>query len=230
MGRGKTRFLNMKKLEMRVGAIGVDEKSGDPVIVLKNLENTHVLPIWIGLPEARAITLAVNKVDPPRPLTHDLLYNLVLKLGYKVKEVLIDRIEAQAYIATIYLVSQGPEEDASLSIDARPSDAIALALKADAPVMVSESLVAQSGLPLFSAPEKDEEFSSFVSGLKASDFKLEGNIPLLPNYEDPAAPADITVSETLCSSLEEDSSAKDLEADSKSSGGEPAGSENESSD
>lgn len=182
----------MKKLEMRIGAIGIDEKSGDPIVVLKDTENTRVLPIWIGLPEARAITLAVNKVVSPRPLTHDLLYSTIDQLGYKVKEVVIDKIESHAFIATIFLSLQGVEGTPPLALDARPSDAIALAIKAEAPLMVAETVVNEAGVAMVTAPPpKDEEFSSFVANLNASDFKLAASeeiklpddVEILPDSE-----------------------------------------------
>jgi bifunctional DNase/RNase len=174
----------MKKMEMRIGAIGIDEKSGDPIVVLKDTENTRVLPIWIGLPEARAITLAANKVVSPRPLTHDLLYSTIEQLGYKVKEVVIDKIESHTFIATIYLHSPGSDGASALAIDARPSDAIALALKAEAPLMVAENIVAEAGVSVVQAAPKDEEFSEFVSSVKASDFKVAGKVELPPDEEE----------------------------------------------
>ena len=174
----------MKKMEMRIGAIGIDEKSGDPIVVLKDTENTRVLPIWIGLPEARAITLAANKVVSPRPLTHDLLYSTIEQLGYKVKEVVIDKIESHTFIATIYLHAPGSDVASALAIDARPSDAIALALKAELPLMVAENIVAEAGVSVVQDAPKDEEFSEFVSSLKASDFNVVGKLELPPDEEE----------------------------------------------
>lgn len=180
----------MNKLEMRVGAIGIDEKSGDPIVVLKDFDNKLSLPIWIGLPEARAITMAANKIVSTRPLTHDLLFSTIKQLGYNVKEICIDNIEAHVFTATISLTPQAHESNKpALDVDARPSDAIALALTAGAPLLVSDRVVKKACVSLRDesaekAESETEEFSKFIQEVKASDFKSMGTIELPPDEED----------------------------------------------
>lgn len=175
----------MDNMEMRVSAIGVDQKSGDPVVVLNDTENTKYLPIWIGLPEARAITMAANKIVSTRPLTHDLLFSTISELGYTVKQILIDNIQSQTFMATIFLSARpGLGIRENIEIDARPSDAIALALTAGAPVLVSSSVVEQAGFPVEKEQSK-EDFSSFVQTVKASDFKLSEKVELPPDEDEP---------------------------------------------
>ena len=107
------------------------------------------MPIWIGAPEATAISRALDNYKPERPLTHDLLLNLVTGLGYKVKQVEINELESNTYYATIILLIDDPEHklDTTRSIDSRPSDAIALALRAKAPILVSAQVVADGTIP-----------------------------------------------------------------------------------
>lgn len=176
----------MDNMEMRVSAIGVDQKSGDPVVVLYDTENTKYLPIWIGLPEARAITMAANKIVSTRPLTHDLLFSTITQLGYQVKQILIDNIQAQTFMATIYLTPKPEISDRqALEIDARPSDAIALALTAGAPVLVSNAVVEKAAFPV-KGEKENEEFSEFVQTVKASDFKLSEKVELPPEEDEEA--------------------------------------------
>lgn len=177
----------MNNLEMRVGAIGIDEKSGDPIVVLKDDANKQALVIWIGMPEARAITLAANKIVSPRPLTHDLLFSTIKTLGHNVKEIVIDGLSSQTYTATVVLAPENGDGDTK-RIDSRPSDAIALALTAGAPVMVSLKVLDLAGIPVHASKDKEaEEFSDFVSSLKASDFKLQEKIELPSDEDEPGS-------------------------------------------
>lgn len=175
----------MKTTEMRVVAVGMDELSGAPVVVLKDLGNKWSLPIWIGLAEARAITFAANKIESPRPLTHPLLHSTIDSVGYKLKEVLINSIEGSTFIASLLL---SPKVDESglepISVDARPSDAIAVALLADAPLLVADEVIEQAAFSMDQMPsgsgDEESKFKDFLSGLKASDFKFDGPIELPP--------------------------------------------------
>ncbi len=171
----------MKMIEMHVGAIGLDKISGEPIILLSDAENKRTLPIWVGPLEARAIGLAVNKISSPRPLTHDLLLSLIKRIGYKLKEVKIDEMDGQVYKAMIVLVKEtGIGHESSLSLDARPSDAIALATAVGAPVLVGENILNRATLMLTDSQgakatqekleKENADFAAFLEDLKASDF------------------------------------------------------------
>ena len=130
-------------VEVEVDGLGVDATSGSPVVRL--VEKTaregaarRELPIWIGFAEAQAIILQMQGLPPPRPLTHDLMTQLVERLGGKLREVVIDDMRDGTYVATIHLDGHGGEP---LTVDARPSDAIALALRVRARILVSDALL-----------------------------------------------------------------------------------------
>jgi bifunctional DNase/RNase len=129
-------------VELRVFGLALDEKNQSPVLILKDLAEEKVLPIWIGAMEAMAISLALNKVDFPRPMTHDLLLSAIIGLGAVVSGVEITRVEEGTYFAELVL-RLGDEER---RIDSRPSDAIALAVRAEAPVFVAEGVLAEAGI------------------------------------------------------------------------------------
>lgn len=165
-------------IEMMVAGIAQDARTGDPIVVLNDSTKRRALPIWIGVPEARAIRSALDNFKPERPMTHDLLLNSITTLGYKVKQIEINELAKNTYFATILLLIDDPEHrlDTTKSIDARPSDAIALALRANAPIFVSPQVIADGTIPAdFEKDEEEaEEFKKFINGLKASDFKAQG--------------------------------------------------------
>lgn len=165
-------------IEMFVAGIALDARNGHPIVVLNDSTKRRALPIWIGMAEANAITRALDNVKPERPMTHDLLLSVITQLGYKVKQVEINELAANTYFATILLLVDDPDHklDTTKSIDARPSDAIGLALRAKCAIFVSAQVVADGTIP--ADFEKDEaeaqEFKKFIEGLKASDFKKGG--------------------------------------------------------
>jgi bifunctional DNase/RNase len=163
-------------IEMTVAGIALDARTGHPIVVLNDSSKRRALPIWIGLPEANAITRALENYKPERPMTHDLLLNVVQQLGYKVKHIEINELSSNTYFATIVLMINDPAAKADAptkAIDARPSDAIALALRAKAPIFVAPQVVAEGTIPadLEKDEEEAEEFKKFIDQLKASDFK-----------------------------------------------------------
>lgn len=166
-------------IEMYVAGIALDARNGHPIVVLNDSSKRRALPIWIGMAEANAITRALDNQKPERPLTHDLLLNMITDLGYKVKQIEINELSSSTYFATIILLLQDPEHTVQTTkpIDARPSDAIALALRAKAPIFVSAQVVADGTIPAdFEKDEAEaEEFKKFIDGLKASDFKTKGS-------------------------------------------------------
>jgi hypothetical protein len=167
----------MKMTEMRVGAIGIDKDSGQSVVLLRDFENRRALPIWVGLAEVRAISNAVRNVMTQRPSTHELLYTTIKQLGHEVREVKIAELKGDTFIAEITLRRMGAdvtEDTPTTTLDARPSDAIALAAMCSAPVYVATDLLARQGIS--ANPERDQkeasQFKDFIDNLKASDFNL----------------------------------------------------------
>ncbi len=128
--------------------------------------------------EANAITRALDNLKPDRPMTHDLLLNVIQSLGYTVEKVEINELASNTYFATLFLKVNAPLEELGelKPIDARPSDAIALALRAKAPIFVSAQVVAEGTIPadLERDEQEAEEFKKFIDGLKASDFSVKG--------------------------------------------------------
>lgn len=128
-------------VEMELNKIVIDEKRHDQLIVLKEKNGERVLPIVIGLHEASAIKLKISGFQPPRPLTHDLLHTTIENLQAKIDRVIIDRIEENTFHAKLILKTDSGEEKI---IDARPSDTIALAVRAHAPIFVEDEIIKQS--------------------------------------------------------------------------------------
>ncbi|MBX9693605.1 MAG: bifunctional nuclease family protein [Cyanobacteria bacterium] len=160
-------------IEMHVAGIALDARNGHPIVVLNDETKRRALPIWIGMAEANAISRALDNFKPERPMTHDLLLNVISALGYKVDRIEINELSSNTYFATIRLVIGDKRLDNSKAIDSRPSDAIALALRAKAPIFVSAQVVADGTIPADFEKDEEEakEFKKFVDGLKASDFK-----------------------------------------------------------
>ncbi|MCX5802930.1 MAG: bifunctional nuclease family protein [Proteobacteria bacterium] len=126
--------------EMKVAGITVDPFTNTPVVILKDLEEKDVLPIWIGLLEASSIATAIENIQTPRPMTHDLLKNLLDNLGVKVIKIEINDLKDNTYYALIHL----DVDNKRLVIDSRPSDAIAIALRTGASIFVEESVIKKS--------------------------------------------------------------------------------------
>ena len=126
-------------MEMELNKIIIDEKRQDQIIVLKEKNGDKLLPIIIGFIEASAIKMKIGGVNPPRPMTHDLLHGIIASLGAEVKKILIDKLENNTFHAKIFLKRQG--SDSEQIVDARPSDSIALAVRVNAPIFVNEEVI-----------------------------------------------------------------------------------------
>lgn len=126
--------------EMKVAGITVDPFTNTPIVILKDLEEKDVLPIWIGLLEASSIATALENIQTPRPMTHDLLKNVMDTLGAKVVKIEVNDLRDNTYFALIHIDVHGKR----LVIDSRPSDAIALALRVSAAIFVEESVIKKS--------------------------------------------------------------------------------------
>src|SRR5207237_8758928 len=134
-------------IEMFVAGIALDARNGHPIVVLNDSTKRRALPIWIGVAEAQAISKALDNQKPDRPMTHDLLLNVITALGYKIERIEINELASSTYFATIRLVLGDKRIDNLKAIDSRPSDAIALALRAKAPIFVSAQVVADGTIP-----------------------------------------------------------------------------------
>jgi len=128
-------------IEMELNKIVIDEKRHDQLIVLKEKGGERILPIVIGLSEATAIKLKISGVEPPRPLTHDLLHNAIKDLDGDIEKIVIDKLEEGTYHAKLFITSGS---GATKIIDCRPSDSIALAVRAHAPIFVEDEVIKQS--------------------------------------------------------------------------------------
>ncbi len=128
------------QIKMNIKGLMVDPVTNMPIVILKDEEESRVLPIWVGIFEANAIALKVEDIETPRPMTHDLLQSLLGASGAKVSKIVVSDLRDNTYFAVIHL-RVGRKEH---TIDARPSDALALALRAGAPIFVEESVLDQA--------------------------------------------------------------------------------------
>src|SRR5438128_12308327 len=125
------------QIEMSIKGLMVDPITNMPIVILRDKEGQKVLPIWVGIFEANAIALQIENVSTPRPMTHDLLRNVIQDLKASVQKVVVCDLQENTFYALIYLALNGD----TLAIDARPSDAIALALRTRAPIFVVDSVI-----------------------------------------------------------------------------------------
>lgn len=125
-------------IEVKIGALIMDPNTNTPIVVLKGIDSETVLPIWVGAFEANAIALEIEKVVPQRPMTHDLLRNVIIECRLTASSVIITDLQENTFYARIELLD--PKGD-SVSLDARPSDAIALALRLDCPIFVEQKVI-----------------------------------------------------------------------------------------
>lgn len=128
-------------IEVKVHGVVRDENTETQIVILRDEHGADVLPIWVGLAEGNAIRLAQEGIVTPRPMTHDLLKSVAAHLGIQVRQVVITDVKKTTYYATVYLVSKGVER----TLDARPSDAIALALRVQCPIYVTQDVLNRRG-------------------------------------------------------------------------------------
>jgi bifunctional DNase/RNase len=129
-------------LEVTVSDIGLDRNTNSPVVILRERGGARILPIWIGAAEANAIAMELKGVKAQRPLTHDLLKQIIVGLGGELRRVVISSVKENTYFAELLI----HREDHVFQVDARPSDSIALALRLNAPIFTSDQLLDESGL------------------------------------------------------------------------------------
>ncbi len=146
------------EVEVKVGALIMDPQSGTPIVVLRGIEEEVVLPIWVGTFEAHAIALEIEKNVPQRPLTHDLLRNVISEMGAVVERVVITDLRDNTFFAVIEL---SHETNGALTIDSRPSDAIALALRFSSSIWVRRDVLETAGAAtVVSAGSATDDFES----------------------------------------------------------------------
>ncbi len=159
-------------IEMKVKAIAIDPKSNIPAVVLTDKDERRYLPIWIGVSEAAAIFTKLIDQKSPRPMTHDLLRNIIGDLKYKVSEILIDNVEDNTFFAKVYLDGEKGRRE----VDARPSDAIALALRTGATIFVAEKVVYSAGVEDKDKFEKEaKQFKDFLKDMTVESV-LRGDV------------------------------------------------------
>ena len=140
-------------IEMSIKGLMVDPMAGTPIVILKDKQGERVLPIWVGVPEANAIALQIENVSTPRPMTHDLLRNIITDLEGRVDRVVVSDLRDNTYFAIIHLTVRGER----VAVDARPSDAIALALRTRSPILVEESVIENARTADFTTEPSDNE-------------------------------------------------------------------------
>ena len=140
-------------IEMNIKGLMVDPITNMPIVILRDKEGQKVLPIWVGIFEANAIALQIENISTPRPMTHDLLRNVITDLHATVQKVVVCDLQENTFFALIYL---GLGAD-TVAIDARPSDALALALRTRAPIFVEETVIDNAKTVDFSADKNDAE-------------------------------------------------------------------------
>ncbi|MGH9449788.1 MAG: bifunctional nuclease family protein [Terriglobia bacterium] len=154
------------EVEMKIRGLMMDPVTNMPIVILRDSGGSAVLPIWVGIYEANAIALEIEKVSTPRPMTHDLIRNLLLGLETHVSRVVVNELRDDTFYAVIWLERDGH----ALSIDSRPSDALALALRVDCPIFVEDEVLKTSKASGAASDKvNSEELSKWLEGLNDDD-------------------------------------------------------------
>ena len=154
------------EIEVKIRGLMMDPVTNMPIVILKDVGGSAILPIWVGVYEANAIALEIEKVATPRPMTHDLIKNLLLGLNTTVRKVVVSDLREDTFYALIWLEQDGH----TISVDSRPSDALALALRLDCPIYVEEEVLKSSKIAS-TASEKvaSEELRRWLENLNDED-------------------------------------------------------------
>lgn len=159
-------------IEMKVAGIALDAGTRSPIVLLKDTTDRRALPIYIGQDQARAIISALERQNPPRPLTHDLMLNIMSAWDMTLERVIVHSLQDNTFYAVLTVRSGDEKKD----IDARPSDAIALAIRTGTPIWVMEEVIADASIPVDQDADEAERkaFRDFVSNLRPEDFIERG--------------------------------------------------------
>lgn len=154
------------EVEMKIRGLMMDPVTNMPIVVLKDTASDSVLPIWVGVYEANAIALEIEKVATPRPMTHDLIKNVLAGLETRIHKVVVSELRDDTFYAVIWMERQGQV----ISVDSRPSDALALALRVDCPIFVEEDVLKNSKLAAtISDKASSEEIRKWLENLNDED-------------------------------------------------------------
>ncbi|MEK7366327.1 MAG: bifunctional nuclease family protein [Candidatus Methylomirabilales bacterium] len=154
-------------IKMTVRGIALDPLTNMPIIILKDADDKRALPIWVGIFEANAIALELEKISTPRPMTHDLIKNILDGLGASVQQVVVNDLKDNTFFAVIEISVNGNV----VNIDSRPSDAIALALRVNAPIFVTEKVVTKAkSIEVSDEKEEADRWREWLENLKPEDF------------------------------------------------------------
>src|SRR5438132_7189217 len=154
------------EVEMKIRGLMMDPVTSMPIVILKDVGSNSVLPIWVGIYEANAIALEIEKVSTPRPMTHDLIKTLLLGLDAGIQKVVVNELKDDTFFAVIWVQRNGE----LISVDSRPSDALALALRLDCPIFVDDSVLKSSKLAnTVSDKANNEELRRWLEGLNDED-------------------------------------------------------------
>ena len=140
-------------IEMTIKGLMVDPITSTPIVILKDKDGDRVLPIWVGVSEANAIALQIENIATPRPMTHDLLRNVITDLEGRVDRVVVNDLKDNTFYAVIHLTVRGER----VAVDARPSDAIALALRTQSPILVEEAVIDHAKTVDFASERADND-------------------------------------------------------------------------
>jgi uncharacterized protein len=154
------------EVEMRIRGLLMDPVTNTPIVILKDANSDTVLPIWVGIYEANAIALEIEKVSTPRPMTHDLIKNVLMGLDAHVHKVVVTELKEDTFFAVIWMEREGR----IISVDSRPSDALALALRVDCPIYVDDEVLKNSKKAASASdPSTSEELRKWLEGLGDED-------------------------------------------------------------
>jgi len=155
------------QIEMVIKSLMFDPVTNLPIIILRDKDGHHMLPIWMGVFEANAIALQIENVASPRPMTHDLLKNVIEDLNADIKKIVVHDLKDNTFYALLYLEVNGE----TVAIDARPSDAIALALRASAPIFIDKKVIENARQMDFVPDKKDsEQMQQWLANLTPEEF------------------------------------------------------------
>ncbi len=155
------------EVEMKIRGLMMDPVTNMPIVILKDIGGNSVLPIWVGVYEANAIALEIEKVSTPRPMTHDLIKSLLMGLNTALRKVVVSELKDDTFYAVIWLDREGE----LISVDSRPSDALALALRLDCPIYVEDAVLKSSSKAAATADKaaNNEELRRWLEGLNDED-------------------------------------------------------------